>query len=418
MIGGSTERPRVLWITDEPPDHSLGGGNIRQAHLVAGLGRVAEVCLLVMGEVADAQVRESVARVIEVPTRPLPGPRNKTARRLLDLWLALAARGPWEVALTARRRRRLRRIVAHMAPGYDVVVVSHLTMAGLLPRHRANQWVIQLHHVSSAKAAQERVLAPGRRQAWILTREVAKARRFERWVVGAFDMVIAVSDEDADLLTAGTAPGMPSRLVTVPNGVDTDRYRPSSLPEEARIVMTGSLGYGPNLDGAVWFCENVFPLVRRHTPEATLAMVGRSPAPQVRALGEREGIDIHADVPSVVPWLMQARVTVVPLRVGTGTRLKALEAMASGRPVVGTAIGLAGLGLIEGEHALVADDAATMADAVTAVLTDRSLAERLAKSGRALVEERFEWSVIADEFAEAVLAGAGGKQHGPRAIQR
>lgn len=401
----SEKRPLALWITDEAPDLSLGGGNIRQAHLVAGLGRVADVCLLVMGEVADAGVRESVADVIEVPSVPLSAPRNKTVRRLFDLWLALAAPGPWEVALTARRRRRLRRTVVELAPRFDVVVVSHLGMARLLPRRRTNRWVLQLHHVSSAKATQERALAAGRRQRWLLSRQVSKARRFERWAVDTFDEVVAVSGEDAHELSVGG--GARGRLLVVPNGVDTERYRPSPLPDEARILMTGSLNYGPNVDGVTWFCEHVLPLVRHRVPAATLALVGRSPAAEVRALDQRAGIEVHADVPSIEPWLAKARVTVVPLRIGTGTRLKALEAMAAGRPVVGTAIGLAGLGLADGQHALLADDAATMADAVVAVLADRPLAERLARAGRAMVEERFEWSVIADELASALFGRVG-----------
>jgi glycosyltransferase involved in cell wall biosynthesis len=323
------------------------------------------------------------------------------------LWLALAASGPWEVALTARRRRRLRPVVADIAPGFDVVVLSHQGMAGLLPRRRKNRWALQLHHVSSAKAVQERVLVTGRRQRWLLSRQVAKARRLERRAVDAFDVVVAVSDLDADQLSAGKGTAVHSRLLVVPNGVDTDRYRPSPLPDEARMVMTGSLNYGPNLDGAVWFCDEVLPLVRDRVPAATLALVGRSPAPEVRSLGGRDGIEVHADLASVEPWLAKARVAVVPLRVGTGTRLKALEAMAAGRPVVGTAIGLAGLGLVDGQHALMADDAVSMADAVATVLTDRPLAERLARAGRVLVQERFQWSVIADDLATALLGRVG-----------
>lgn len=407
MSEASGVRPRVLWITDEPPDRSLGGGNIRQAHLLAGLGRVAEVCLLVMGEVTDDHVHESVGEVLEVPTVPLSAPRTRTGSRLLRLWLVLAATGPWEVALTARRRRRLRGTVAELAPRFDVVVVTHLGMAGLLPRHRTNRWALQLHHVSSAKAAQERALVAGRRKRWIRSREVAKAQRFERWAVDAFDVVITVSEEDADHLPVGGGAEARGRMLVAPNGVDTDLYRPSPLPTEARIVMTGSLGYGPNLDGVMWFCDEVLPLVRDRVPAATLALVGRSPASEVRALGGRDGVEVHADVPSVLPWLAEARVAVVPLRVGTGTRLKALEAMAAGRPVVGTTIGLAGLGLVDGHHALMADDVPAMADAVAAVLADRSLAERLARSGRELVEERFEWSAIADDLATSLLDRVG-----------
>lgn len=411
--GRSAGRARVLWVTDEPPALDLGGGNIRQAHLVGGLGRAADVCLLVMGEVDD-DVRGALREVVEVPPRPLPQPKVKAVRRVLDLWLALGASGPWEVALAAGRRRRLRPLIEPLAARADLVVVSHLGLAGLLPRRRSVPWVLQLHHVSSAKAAQERALIQGRRQRWLVTREIGKARRFEHWALRAFDGVITVSDEDADLLTAGAAEVARAQLMVVPNGVDTSRYRSAPLPERPSVVMTGSLHYGPNVDGARWFVEQVYPRVREQVTDATLDLVGRAPPPEVRALAERPGVSVHADVASVAPWLERCRVAVVPLRIGTGTRLKALEAMAAGRPLVGTTLGLGGLGLVAGVHALIVDDPVRMAEAVVSLLRDRDQATRLADAGRALVEQRFEWSVIADDLTEGLLGLVGGSIDGPR----
>src|SRR5205823_15052400 len=101
------------------------------------------------------------------------------------------------------------------------------------------------------------------------------------------------------------------------------------------------------IDGAVWFCTGVLPQVRSAVPTASVALVGRSPAPEVEALGALDGVEVHADVPSVVPYLRAARVAIVPLRIGTGTRLKAREAMAAGRPVVGTTVGLEGLAVTD-----------------------------------------------------------------------
>ncbi len=403
MSASPPRRARVLWVTDEPPGLELGGGNIRQAHLLQGLGRAADVCLLVMGEV-DNDVRDVVHDVVEVPARPLPQPGVKAVRRGLSLWLALAASGPWEVALTTGRRRRLRRLVERLAANTDLVVVSHLGLAGLLPGRRSVPWVLQLHHVSSAKAAQEQALIPGRRQRWLTTREVAKARRFERWAVGAFDVVITVSDEDAEALAGEAGETPPGRLVVVPNGVDTSRYPSAPLPDRPSVVMTGSLHYGPNVDGAQWFVQQVFPRIREQVPDATLDLVGRAPPPEVRALAERPGVAVHGDVPSVAPWLERCRVAIVPLRIGTGTRLKALEAMAAGRPVVGTTLGLGGLGLVDGVQARIVDDPVLMADAVVELLRDDAQAAKLAHAGRALAEQRFEWSEIADAMAHQLLA--------------
>ena len=399
MSDAGGRRLRVLWITDEPPDRRLGGGNIRQAHLVEALGRVADVCLLVIGELDDPQVREQLSEVIEVPGVELPEPRHKAVRRVFDLWLALGARGPREVAITARRRRLVRRLVAGLEPRFDVVIASHLGMAALLPARRSARWVAQLHHVSSAKAAQEQAITPGRRQRWLLVREEAKARRFERWLVGAYDACITVSEEDAALLRHDGS----AALVIAPNGVDTGQYRDQPLAAGHSMVMTGSFQYGPNADGAVWFCDEVLPLVQRAVPDATLALVGRTPGVEVRALAELPGVEVHADVESMVPWLARARLSVVPLRVGTGTRLKVLESMAAGRPVVGTPIGLDGLGLVDGVHARITADSRSMAAAIIELLVDDAQADALARAGRALVEEGFEWSSIADDLARRLV---------------
>jgi glycosyltransferase involved in cell wall biosynthesis len=134
-------------------------------------------------------------------------------------------------------------------------------------------------------------------------------------------------------------------------------------------------------------------------PDAILDIVGARPPPDVLALGNSDGVAVHADVPDVVPFLERARVAVVPLRIGSGSRLKALEAMAAGRPVVGTAIGVGGLEARPGRDLIVAVDAGAFADQVARCLADRELAMRLGRQGRALVEERYCWDRIGAEYA-------------------
>jgi glycosyltransferase involved in cell wall biosynthesis len=394
-------RPRVLWITDEAPDRSQGGGNIRQAHLLEGLARRADVTLLTFGTLRDEQVRAALAGLVELPELPVPAPARRSVRRLYDLWIA--ARGPREVVLPARRRAALRARLGPLEAGADVVVASHLGMAAARPSRPTARWVAQLHHVTSARVAQERELVPGRRQRWLLDRDIAHARRAERQLLARFDAVSVVTDDDARLLQQAAAGAARARLIVAPNGVDVERYRPTPVPPEPSIVMTGTFGYEPNVDGARWLCDEVLPRVRAEVPHATLALVGREPRPEVVALAERPGVDLRPDVPDIAPFLQAARVAVVPLRIGTGTRLKALEALAAGRPLVGTSVGLEGLGLVDGVHARIADDPGALADALVALLRDDGQAAALAAAGRTLVEDRFRWSAIADRFAAEVL---------------
>jgi glycosyltransferase involved in cell wall biosynthesis len=144
------------------------------------------------------------------------------------------------------------------------------------------------------------------------------------------------------------------------------------------------------------------PLVLQSVPSATLTIVGRNAVDEIRALGQLPGITLCLDVEATVPFLQAARVALVPIRVGAGTRLKALEAMAVGRPIVGTTIGLAGLDIVEGVHARIADTTGSFASAIVDLLNDDEASDRLAREGRALVERRYSWDRIGEGYADLI----------------
>ena len=388
-------RPTVLWLTAEPPHPSLGGGAIRQAHLLRGLVERADVDLAVVGRLQDDALRPRLRGVVELAPPPLPPSLVRPVRRLVGTWLLLTSRRSEEIRRAAATRRLLAPIVA--TADHDHVVVEHAALGPLapLPNARRGRWSLTLHNVASAWYEQLAEIAPSSREAFWWRRERVNARRFERWAMARYDTVVVPSEVDARSLPAGA--------VVIPNGVDTERFRPSPLPDAPGLVFTGTLGYLPNVDGVRWFCADVLPLVRRSVPEATFTIVGRDAVDEVRRLAAIDGVEVHEDVVAVEPYVRDARVAVVPVRVGTGTRLKALEAMAAGRPVVGTTIGLAGLDLEPGVHASFADDADTMAAAIVRLLGDDRSATALATAGRAHVEQRFSWEVVRARYVELLL---------------
>lgn len=391
---------QVAWLTPFPPDHDGAGAHIRQAHLLDALAARAEVHLVVPGRVSDVRVRRAVASVREVDVaEPDAGRHGRARRRLGDLRVATVGRQPRRIDVYRQVQRWL--LAAAGALGeVDVAVVEFASLAPILPELRATRKVLTFHYVESDMSAQEARIGPHARQRWLFSVDVGKARRFERWAMGACDLAIAVSDEDASALGVhGTG-----RIVVVPNGVDVDRFTPTPLPSEPRLVFTGALYTRANVEGASRFCHEVLPLVREAVPGATLAVVGARPVQEVIDLADLPGVTLHPDVPSVVPHLEAARVALVPLRIGSGSRLKALEAMAAGRPVVGTTIGLGGLEYVAGTHALVAEDPAGLAAATIRLLRDDTLARSLAGAGRALVEERYRWDRIAGRFTDLVLS--------------
>jgi glycosyltransferase involved in cell wall biosynthesis len=219
-----------------------------------------------------------------------------------------------------------------------------------------------------------------------------KLRRFERRLLGAADATVAVSARDAEALRE-VAPG--AAIAVVPNGVDTDAYRQAdpAAVDPALVVFTGKMDFRPNIDAMAWFCREVWPRVRAGRPEARLAIVGRDPAPRVRALAGAD-VDVTGAVDDVRPHLARAGVVAVPLRVGGGTRLKVLEAMAMGKAIAATDLAVEGLNVRDGAEALLADTGPLLAEAVLRLMSDADLRARLGARARARAEGEYAWSAL------------------------
>ena len=386
-------KPKLLWVTDEVPDPELGGGSIRQYELLTRISDSAEIDLLLVGSLRNRDLRQALRAVHEVP--PFEGAiRPALVRRLSDLRDVALLGMPMELRWARRTRELLDRHLGDTS-SYSLVQVEHEWFAPLLPADKRNRWAITLHNLISVRARQGAAVAHKRRVRWLLEGDADNAARLEQWISRSYDVTIAVSDADAACL---------ERAVVVPNGVDLDRFNAEPIPSAPRLLFSGSFNYEPNVDAALWFCGEILPLVRHEVPMATVAIVGRQPDHRMRRLETQRGVDTHFDVPSIRPYLSSARVVVVPVRIGSGTRLKALEAMAACRPLVGTPVGLEGLGLQQGVSAEIAPNAEGVASGIVRLLTDDRYAEQLARAGRRLVEDRFSWDRIAKIYLEGVLS--------------
>jgi glycosyltransferase involved in cell wall biosynthesis len=171
------------------------------------------------------------------------------------------------------------------------------------------------------------------------------------------------------------------------------------------LVFVGSMDWMPNVDGMVWFAKEVWPLIRRKLPGCTLAVVGRTPAREVTALGEREpGIQITGTVPDVRPWLWGSKASIVPLRIGGGTRLKIYEAMAARTAVVSTTIGAEGLDISPGQDILIADEPEAFAEACIRLVTDAAQRQKLSDAAWTHVSSEHSWEAAATVFEELLTA--------------
>jgi len=224
-----------------------------------------------------------------------------------------------------------------------------------------------------------------------------KMRRFERDALAIFDAVIAVSARDAEFFARDYAS---TNVHTIGTGVDLDYFSHTPPADSTRVVFTGSMDWLANRDGIDFLLESVWPLLLQRRPTATMCVVGRDPPAGLVRKAREAGFDwrFTGYVDDVRPYVREASVYVVPLRVGGGTRLKIYEAMAMGCPVISTAIGVEGLPLVPGEHYLLADGPADLADAMNRLLGDAVLRRRLSAAARRFVEENCSYRAIARQF--------------------
>jgi glycosyltransferase involved in cell wall biosynthesis len=197
------------------------------------------------------------------------------------------------------------------------------------------------------------------------------------------------------------APETPS--LVVPNGVDVDYFRPQPAPSDPEtIVFVGVMHYRPNVDAALYFAREVLPHILRVRPSVRFKIVGGGAPEELRRLAGPT-IELTGTVPDTRTHVSRAGVCVVPLRMGSGTRLKVLEGLAMGRPLVSTSLGCEGIAAIDGEHLLIADEPLAIARAVLRLMEDAELASKLGRHGRALVEERYSWSSVLAQLETFML---------------
>lgn len=225
--------------------------------------------------------------------------------------------------------------------------------------------------------------------------EAAKVRREEVQAWRHCDGVVFTSEADLGVMRAAF-PVKPACVV--PNGVDDEYFSPADdEPEPSTVVFTGSINYRPNTDAVAYFIREVMPRLLRLKPSAKFVVVGQGPPDSLLRMAGAN-VEFTGGVTDVRPYVSRAAVVIAPLRVGSGTRLKILEALAMGKPVVTTTIGCEGLGVVDGEHLTVADDPQPFAEAVARLMSNRKLAKELGRSGRELIEREYSWSVVVQQL--------------------
>jgi glycosyltransferase involved in cell wall biosynthesis len=241
-----------------------------------------------------------------------------------------------------------------------------------------------------------------------LTLEAERVKHYEARIVQAFDHILAVSEPDAAMLWSVCPKtlaenGLREKMTVIPIAVDTTTLSVTRRrPHSTNILTLGTLHYPPNADGIRWFANEVFPLILQKEPAATLTIAGKNPPADFLQIAARSKgrIRVTGYVPDLTPLMEEAALVAVPVRAGGGIRVRILEAFARAMPVVTTTVGLEGIQARPGEDVLVEDDTDGQATAVIQLIRDEALQDRLARNGRKLAEEKYDWQIVLEALDE------------------
>jgi glycosyltransferase involved in cell wall biosynthesis len=306
----------------------------------------------------------------------------------------------WPYFLAKRNYPSFRAAVEELARSraFDLLLCDFLHTAAPLCNFNFEPKVVFEHNVEFLLRKRKWQAEKRRAHKLVFNQEWRKTRTIESSVCRSFDHVITVSDEDQRTVRDEFSIQHTS---VIPGGVDTEFFRPAGeIPQPGRLVFIGSMDWDPNEDGIVWFLREVYPSIRQRAPHASLWVVGRAPSERLRAIAARApGVEVTGWVTDVRPFLGRAEVVIVPLRVGSGTRIKIPEAMAMAKPVVATPVGAEGLSFQAGKEISIAQPE-DFAGTVVKLLNDPLLRNSIGRAARRAVVVNYSWDRVAATFEE------------------
>jgi glycosyltransferase involved in cell wall biosynthesis len=392
---------KILWVKSDYLHPTTRGGQIRSLEMLRCLHERHEIHYVCFD---DGQNSEGPARAHEYCAQSYAVHHVVPPRRSVRFVGQLAQGVVSDLPVSVKRyvspamRRQISELLA--CHSFDSIVCDFLFPAPNIPRLR--DAVLFQHNVEAAIWDRHVQQARNSFSRAYLKGQARRMAAFEQAVCREAGFVVAVSEMDRASMASRY--GI-DRVASIPTGVNLSYFAPPATPEpKADLVFVGSMDWLPNIDGARFFLEQIRPRIQNVVPGCRIALVGRRPEPWLEQMAKIDrDLIVTGTVPDVRPWLWGAKLSIVPLRIGGGTRLKIFESMAAGVPVVSTTIGAEGLPVEHDRNLLIADEAERFADACVLLLRDAARREQLAREALALVTNRFSWEAVAREF-ETILA--------------
>ncbi|MBN1230783.1 MAG: glycosyltransferase [Anaerolineales bacterium] len=392
---------KILFLTKYLPYPTNYGYAMRVYNLILQAAGKHEVSLVSMHNgIIDDQVREHLSGVckrlaiIPVETQPalsIPG----------QIPLYLLKGIPPELRLNYNQVYMTKVVEFIREENFDLIQIEESGMGiylEYLPKDIKAKTSVTFIDIEAIKYGRIYQYEPGikrKLRLWVFSQML---KNWEPKLAKKADLGLVMSDVDKAYLEE-KAPG--ANLVVVPNGIDLKKYDLLRVRNTPEFLFVGILDYLPNIDAVREFCERIFPLIRRELPEAKFTIVGKNPRQVVLDLAG-DGVKVVGEVPEVTPYYLENSVSVVPLRAGGGTRLKILESMAYGRPVVSTSIGCEGIWVRNGENILVGDEPELFAEHCIRLVQDPDIYQRIRTGGRELVQTVYDWELIGKDYLKYI----------------
>lgn len=387
-------RRNLLFVVHRVPYPPDKGDRIRSFHVLRYLAAHANVHLLCLADEPTSEESLTVLRRYCHRLAIVPLPQTRWLRALVSL---IRGRTVSEGAFHSPALTSILRAWA-ADTSFSAALASSSAVAPYLrlPELSNVPAIIDLVDVDSQKWFDYAVDGKGWRS-WLYRTEGRRLRKLEQPMPSWAHAVTLVSEAEARLYRQFCSPGC---VRAIRNGVDLDYFQPKGEKEESACVFVGALDYRPNIDAVCWFASEIWPGVHRRMPGAKLWLVGRRPAPAVRDLAGRPGIEVVGQVPDVRPWVARAAAVIAPLRIARGLQNKVLEALAMGKAVIASPPALVALNVQPGKHCLRAATPAQWIKATTRLLRDERQRSRLGAAGRRFVEEHHHWDRCLEPLGE------------------
>jgi polysaccharide biosynthesis protein PslH len=398
---------KILWVKTDFLHPTTKGGQIRTLEMLRCLNRRHEVHYIGFVDPAHPDAREGVERSPEYCAHAYPVEFRFVPKTSPRFYAEIAA-GVFDSAPAAVGRFRsegMRQKIVQLTSNinFDCIVCDFLVPAINFPSMKG---VVLFQHNVETLIWQRRAQHAGNPLSRTFMKlQAQRMHAFEKQTCTTAAGVIAVSRADADLMKQMF--GL-SEVGDVATGVNLEYFaRPANLDDGNHndLVFVGSMDWAPNVDGILWFVRDVLPLIRRSKPDTSLVIVGRNPPAEISQLAASDSrISVTGTVPDVRTYLWNSHASIVPLRIGGGTRLKIYESMAAEVPVVSTAVGAEGLAAQHPTEIRLADDPEGFARECLNLLQSPEQARSVASCGLRLVQERFSWEQVTRKFEDLLLA--------------